>query len=120
GFEKNFREIAGAAGTDLVEVDCSEPPCIAALRRPPKEDHEAWTTFFSRMRGTDVWKETYPEKVIHQGIWVDCDDGGRQEYVSFISLLPDDWEQQFAGISLDRRGDRARKIAADWECAPAR
>jgi hypothetical protein len=100
---------------DLVDVECSEPPCLALLRSHDR-DHDG--PLLDRCAG---WADQFGGATSGKHMHIECADGSR-ERVHFVApsareLLPDDHHDEDWANLRKRLTQRYEQIELGWECA---
>jgi hypothetical protein len=112
---EGFERIVAQAATEvdppaeLLEVDCQEAPCYAALRTAPTDGA------CKALTETDAW-ETYHGELGCRGPWtVTCDDGS-EDRVCILGAYGSNWPEEVIDHILARQEQRIGELKARWTC----
>ncbi len=98
---------------ELRLLECSEPPCIAALRVTSEQWHDAL------VNTCPPWNENYGTTVSMDESKVDC-GGGVSEDIALISPYDHEWREDLEKEETRNVGDRLQErwkaVASDWDC----
>ena len=113
--EANFRRVvttmAKQAGppVELLDVDCDEPPCIAALHVGPGKDD---CMNLARML---AWKDAYPGN-LSIGDWIHTCEDGSQVKLCIMGKEWEDWSDKTKVQISERRDVRVGKLFDELAC----
>ncbi len=114
GFQEVFEEVLEKCnpGVEVMETDCSEPPCLVVLR--PRS--ESWHS--ELVNDCPAWNEAYGHSVTQSSGKVTCPDGSEESMVlvgpSVGDFIEKDPEQPWN--VMKRLRYRASNAEANWVC----
>lgn len=111
GFRRVVTEMVKQAGppVELLDVDCTEAPCYAALRAKPGR--------YSclEMMGLPAWQEVY-ESGCSTGNYIRTCDDGSQDTVCIMAKCWEGWSDRTNKHIEERDNARADKLLDAWTC----